>query len=354
VQFTLNPGGVVSRHVWWYPALRLGFNFNATVAYGTAHHGSTGLVAREIREVTPARWDNIPVVASLDTVLVQVSRFRADAADSSDVVVFAHVPIERMARGIDIASGPVETRFLAVDTRGHVVSDQRSTEVVRFARPDAASRRTFRTRIGAGALAYRVESWQETAGRAARALASTTPLPARGFGTSDLLVADRVVPRDSANAGRWTDLRLLPSVGVLRVGQPFGVAWETYDLAAREGQARYEVSLELLLVDIDRSFLPRPDMTDAELATARLRNVVARVLGGLGDIVGTTAEGDARIALRYTRARGAAGATLPVTLDWLSLELGDAPRGRYELALTVRDLATGERTTTSRVLRVVP
>lgn len=116
----------------------------------------------------------------------------------------------------------------------------------------------------------------------------------------------------------------------------------------RDGQARYEVTLELVLEEVDRSL----DAGDSS-AVARMRNVVARVLGGIGDVAGLTAEGDARIALRYTRARSAAGPVLPAALDWLSLELGDAPRGRYELMLTVRDLATGERRTTSRTLRVV-
>jgi GWxTD domain-containing protein len=362
VRFTLNAGSVVSQHVWWYPAMRLGFVFDATVGYGTATMAfDLRNFAEETRQLAPARWDNVPVVATLDTVLVQAARFRAPAGDSTDLVVFAQLPVERMAKGIDVASGTVETRFLATDARGRPVADERSSEVVRFARPDAAARRTFRTRIAPGQHAVRVEAWQETAGKAARAITSIAAEPPRGAGTpalatSDLLVADRVAPRDSASAARWTDLRLVPSVGVLRVGQPFGIAWETYDLTVREGQARYEVSVELVLVEVDRSLQLRPDMSASEQATAKLGNVTARVLGGIGDIVGTTAKGDARIALKYTRARGApaGAATMPVALDWLSLELGDAPRGRYDLTLTVRDLATGQRRTTTRSVRVVP
>lgn len=366
VRFTLNQGGVVSQHVWWYPATRIGFVFDATVGYGTAAIAfDQRNFAEQARHLAPSRWDNVPVIATLDSVQVQTARFRAGGAaldDSTDLVVFAELPIERMAKGIDVATGTVETRFVATDARGRTVADERSSEVVRFARPDAASKRAFRTRLAPGEHAVRVEAWQETAGKAARAIAALRAEPARGAGTralatSDLLVADRVVPRDSASATRWTDLRLVPNVGTLRLGQPFGIAWETYDLAARDGQARYEVTLELVLVEIDRSFLPRADMTQAELASARVKHLAARVLGGIGDVVGTTAEGDARIALRYTRARGGAGAggaTLPVALDWLSLELGDAPRGRYELTVTVRDLATGERRTTSLAVRVVP
>lgn len=351
-QFTLAGSGTSTTHVWWYAdPVRFGFVFDAQVAYGTARHGfGSEHLVEDARELAPASWRNVPVLATMDSVLVQPVRFRG-TRDSTDLVVYARLPIERMLRGSDLATATVTTRFLASEGDGAVAADTVSSETVRVDRPDATSRRAFRTRLGDRSLAVRVEAWQPTLERAGRALATVAPLPASGFGTSDLLVADRVEPRDSARATRWTDLRVVPGMLQLRVGQPFGLAWETYGLAAAAGESRYEVTLELVLERIDRGLVA----DTAQDGTVRrsgdpLVNLMARAIGGLADAAGLTAEGEARVSLRYQRSRTAG----PVALEWLTLELGDAPRGFYTLEVTVRDLATGARARTARRLRVVP
>lgn len=350
-QFTLAGSGTSTTHVWWYAdPVRFGFVFDAQVAYGTARHGfGAEHLVEDARELAPASWMNVPVLATMDSVLVQPVRFRG-ARDSTDLIVYARLPIERMLRGSDLATASVTTRFLAAASDGSVAADTASSETVRVDRPDATSRRAFRARLGAQSLAVRVEAWQPALERAGRALTTVAPLPTAGFGTSDLLVADRLEPRDSARAARWTDLRVVPSMLQLRVGQPFGIAWETYASGAAEGQARHEVTLELVLDEIDRGRVADtlPDGT-IRSEGGRVVNLLARAVGGLADVAGLTAEGDARVSLRYQRTRTAA----PVLLDWVTLELGDAPRGRYTLEVTVRDLVTGARTTTRRSLRVV-
>lgn len=105
-----------------------------------------------------------------------------------------------------------------------------------------------------------------------------------------------------------------------------GLLWETYDLAADEGSARYRVAITLDKVD----------------RTGPL-GVVLRVLGGVGEVAGRTAKGKGRVTLTFDRQVAAR----PAVTDYLTLDLGNAPPGRYRLILDVTDLVS-KRTTTSR------
>jgi hypothetical protein len=179
-------------------------------------------------------------------------------------------------------------------------------------------------------LGYRVEALQAEGGRAARALGSVRLTNDRGFGISDVLVADRVAPR-ADSAARWTDLIIEPNAGVLSPGEAIGVAWETYALTERRGQVRYRVELALTLLEVTRG-----------------ASLSARVIGGIADLIGISGKGEDRVSLSYEQTRVAA----PVMLDYLTLDLADAPAGRYRMTVSVTDLATQQRAVTARELRI--
>jgi hypothetical protein len=66
--------------------------------------------------------------------------------------------------------------------------------------------------------------------------------------------------------------------------------------------------------------------------------------------MGMTAEGDDRVALTYARqaAVGADGAVA----EFVTVELRDAPEGRYTVGITVRDRATGAVASRERSITV--
>jgi hypothetical protein len=82
----------------------------------------------------------------------------------------------------------------------------------------------------------------------------------------------------------------------------------------------------------------------------RGRELSARILGGLVDAVGLSAEGEDRVALRFDRTV-ALDARDRVT-NFVALDLGTAPFGTYTLTLTVRDLVSGRTATQERVMTV--
>ena len=74
---------------------------------------------------------------------------------------------------------------------------------------------------------------------------------------------------------------------------------------------------------------------------------MARIIGGIGDAIGTTATGDDRITLRWDGS----GQVQPggTRVDWVTLDFGDAPAGTYTITVVVTDRTTGqsvERATT--------
>jgi hypothetical protein len=137
-----------------------------------------------------------------------------------------------------------------------------------------------------------------------------------GFAISDLLIADSIHSETTAPM-RWSDLTIAPNLGTIRHGRNLAVAWETYDLGADSTRSS-EYSVEIGLVRTDGS---------------RLGRAVARVLSGtLGR--GEGRGRDDRVAVSFDRRVPAR----PVTLDYLTLDLGDLAPGRYRLTITVTDV----------------
>jgi GWxTD domain-containing protein len=319
----------VSLVMWYYPNGNLHFVFRQPPSYGTAtfdfqYHA----VAADARYVAPVRWTNVPATLQMDSVPVQVVRFRGPG-DSTDVALFAHVPVRRLVEDLDLTTGTIDVGLTLYRGAMRVVERDSGRQTVSVRTPDAVERRSWRRRFAPGELGYRVEALQAEGGRAARGLGLVNLTNDRGFGMSDVLVADRVTPK-ADTAMRWSDLLIEPNAGVLRPRQEIGVAWETYGLTERRGQARYRVEIGLTALEVRRTSLR------------------ARIKGGIADLIGLSAIGTDHVSLSFERVRDAT----PVALDYLMLDLADAPAGRYRLTVQVTDLNTGQQALSNRGLVV--
>ncbi len=317
--------------LWYYPIGNFHFLFRAPPSYGVAtYQGDYRQLAAEVRARAPVGWTNLRIDSEMDSIDVQLARFRG-AADSIDLAVYANVPISRMVRGVDITTGAVDVAFTAFDARARRLARDSTRETVSFVHPENASRRAWRRRFTPGNIYYRVEARQPDAERSARATGALELGAARGFGVSDVVIAERVSPKDDSPR-RWTDFLVTPSASNLRSRQSLGLLWESYELQPRQGANSYRIEIVLTVIKV-----------------ARPSSFVARIIGGAADAIGTSAKGDEQVALSYTAQKPARS----VQVDHLTLELGNAPAGEYRLSLRITDLATGQTASTSRPLTVI-
>ncbi len=315
--------------LWYYARGGLHFFFNQPPTYGTARLTlPDASVAEETRQRFPVSWGNVRVARQLDSIPVQVARFRA--GDSVDVATYADLPLRSLARGADLSRAPIDVGYIVLDGQAHVMIRDSTRQLVDTAAANVVQDRAWRFRMAPGFFAFHVEAFQPTSDRAAR-VADTLRLRAdHDFGLSDLLVARNLTSRSDPPT-RWTDMLITPSAGRLARRQPFGVLWESYDLAARDGSVTYVV--QLTLARTDRS---------------RLANIVARVLGGTSGPFQASANAE-RVTLSFTRQ----AAARPALVDYLMVDPGDLPAGRYRLTLEVTDRTSGRTAHRDREITIV-
>jgi hypothetical protein len=197
--------------------------------------------------------------------------------------------------------------------------------------------RAWRRRIPAGSFIYRIEAHQPDVVRGARAVGSTlsgrdSTFALSGFGISDIVVAERVMPREGSAASRWSDFNVVPSVGRLRQGQSIALLWETYDLGVRDNANRYKVEVSLTKHRREGAI-----------------GMAARVVGGVAGAVGKSDKGQGKVTLRYDRNIAAT----PAAVDYLTLDLGNAPTGRYTMRVEIIDGVSGKRVARERLVTIV-
>jgi GWxTD domain-containing protein len=304
--------------ILWNYRIGLAFAFRLMPMFGTAE---SVIEARHMQEerfaLYPVRWDNVPVARRIDTIATLVSRFRGEG-DSTDVLVAAEIPTGRLARKLDITSGTLRFGFLAFGISSNVLARDTSSMLVQFDDTDslATLRRAWQMRLAAAPeVGFRVEALQPENGRGARAVGALALTRTTGFGLSDVLIADSVATSGGL-AMRWSDLAVAPNAGRIRRGRDIALVWETYDLAADSTNSS-EYSVEISLVRTDGS---------------RIGRAIARVIGGtLGR--GEGQGRDDRVAVSFDRRVPAR----PVTLDYLTLNLGGLDPGQYRLTIKVTD-----------------
>jgi GWxTD domain-containing protein len=317
--------------VWVYKASQLRFMFSMVPGFSrTTFAGDFRAFYNEVRDLFPVRFDNVPLVANMDTILVQFDQFRGEDTSSTELGVFSFMPIGRMARGAPTKQLNLETVALLRDGRMQTVQRDHRTEVIQSRDSLQIERRSYRFEVEPKEYLLRVEARLPDIERAAR---STSDLLIRPYGTdslaiSDLLVAHRVAPRDSAFK-RWTDFFINPSVGRFVPNDSVGLLWETYNLKPdSSGIAHYTVDVRITIHSLER------------------KGFAARIFGGLGDAVGLTGKGDDEVALTYDRNVPAERGGRQV--DYLMVQLQDAPLAEYAVTLRITDHTANKSVQTIR------
>ena len=160
--------------------------------------------------------------------------------------------------------------------------------------------------------------------------------PTGTLALSDILVARRIQQRPGVPAIRSRDdILVVPNASLTFAPRDTAhLYWEAYGLQPDStGNGRVRVELALTLRRLERG-----------------SNPVVRVIGGLADVVGVSAEGDDRVVLRYDRSIALDASDRQA--NYLALDLGEAPAGAYTLELTVIDLTNGRRVVQRRDLTV--
>jgi GWxTD domain-containing protein len=320
---------------WLYVKPRFLFHFYLMPGYSRAHFaGDTEWQLSQAQEESPARFDNIPIMRTLDTILVQAARFRG-RGDSLAVLVMGAIPLRRMTDSVALRDMPLITGALVADPMGRELARDRQPTTVTGTEAGELQYRSFRLHLAPGDYLLRVEAHLPAIDRGARGMQSL-PVPAigrAGLALSDVLVAERVVPRDST-ARRWDDFLIEPNAARFEPGEPVGLLWEIYQLTPDStGATRYDVSLVITVEAIDRS----------------RASWFARLLGDVGDRMGVTAVDDDRVSLTYRREHPVSAAE---QVEHLIVELRDAPMGRYRLEVVVTDLVSGQSAAATRTFAI--
>jgi GWxTD domain-containing protein len=332
-QVTVGAGGsgLQSVTLAWVYSPQLVFFFDLVPGFATARTMfNDKWWVDELKAAVPVLWENVATTKLLDTIPIRITRFRA-GRDSVDAVVAAHIPMDSLTRGVEMARVPVDVDFRVYDeftrTRG-VESVQASVA------PDSAPpmSRVWTRRVGPGINVIRVEALQLDTRRAARAMSRLDPVPTTGFGMSEVLLGGKPALRvASGPARRWTDVAMEPNAGTFAAGSSIGLLWEMYDFAERDGSTKYRIAITVDRVD-----------------RTGVAGFAARLVDGLGRTLGRQQTTRSNLTISFERSAAAA----PALVEFLSLDLADATAGAYRLRVEVTDSGTGQKTSRQTEFRI--
>jgi GWxTD domain-containing protein len=242
--------------VWYYPRTDREFVFTGPPAMNFAifagnHRGYT----EQNREDAPFLLDNLPIALAMDTMPVQIVRFRGPTAKRGELLIAASLPTDHLYKTAEIDRGTLETSVrigpLAEMRLAHI-----DTMSVTIPVAKRAQRVWVDTLNAGGDYRVRVEMRDPALANAGRAHADLTMLAAdtTKLATSDLMMAYR---RTATNAsdGRWRERGLVPMAElVVAPRDTFTVYWEMYGLRPdNERRVKYEVRLVISIEQIERT-----------------------------------------------------------------------------------------------------
>jgi len=322
--------------VWFYPRTEVEFVFTGPPAMNIAiFAGNHRGFAEEQREEAPFLLDNVTMAMAIDTVPIQIARFRGTSPATTELLVAASVPTEQLYKNAEIDVGMLEASLRIgpqaaltvahVDTTSITLPSQRRLARVWLDTVSAGSDYRVRVEVRDPAL-------QNAMGRAQADL-DLLPASPPSLSSSDLVFANRL-PVPTGAIGRFNAIGLVPRGDlVLAQRDTFSVYWENYGLRPdADGRLKYEVRLVVTLEQIERT------------------GGVNRFFGGLSDMFGVSQEGDQQMGLRFDRNEPL-GARDRVP-ELVTIGLGTAPSGRYRLDLIVTDKTTRDVTRTSRTFHI--
>ena len=323
--------------VWYYPRTEVEFVFTGPPAMNVAiFAGNHRGYSEEQRQEAPFLLDNIALALAVDTVPIQVARFRGATAGTGQLMIAASIPTGRLYTGAEIDRGSLESS-VRIGPLGAIKLARLDTVSVTLPAASRLSRLWVDTLTAGQNVRLRVEvrdaSLRNAMGRASSDLTMLTTDSTK-LSNSDLVFANRL-PSQGAITGRWNTIGLVPRGDlVLAQRDTFSLYWESYGLKPdADGRLKYEIRLIVTLEEIDRG-----------------TNGVRRFLGGISDVVGLSTEGDEQLGLRFERNEPLGGRDRVPEL--VTLGLGSAPAGRYHLELIVTDRNSKQVTRTQRQFHI--
>ncbi|WP_373068487.1 GWxTD domain-containing protein [Gemmatimonas sp.] len=299
---------------------------NARIAFADRDY------VERIKNSVPVSWSNVLATRALDTIPLRIARFRS-GADSSDAVIVALVPIDSLVAtsGLDRAPVDLEVRIFDQFVKVRGLEVEQSTFATNSANDPLD--RVWTRRLGPGINVVRVEALQADSKRGARAMARLTPAVNVGFGMSDVLLGSKPELRSGVTTpSQWRDVAMTPNVGSIAQGTSLGLLWEMYDLVPRDGMTKYRVAITV----------EREDRKGAI-------GFAVRVLDNVGRAVGRTQQ---QSRDRFTISFDRQGSALPVLVEYLSLDMTQAPTGGYRLHVEVTDLSNQKKTARNTEFRI--
>jgi len=291
------------------------------------YYASTGVeLMREAREIVPATYGNITSIAALHPVPIQIARFRGASVDEVAVEIHAELPLEELARDVDLTAMELETGLYLMSKTGNRILALRDTALIAPLEADARNPvRSWRLLLPpaqgllAGVETRDAITWRVAAGR--------DTFSAVRFGdslsVSDILVAHSIRPLVE-DARRRGDLDIDPSADLtLAPAEPLGLYYEIYGLEPdAEGFAGFDVALTVTVKSLNRE-------------GTILGEGPFQILAQLADAWGFSVVGDDRVELRFSRVVDMRGRDR--TVEYQNLDLNRAPPGDYEVTVQVWD-----------------
>ncbi len=319
--------------VFSYPALDLAFVFSGPPAMNSAGFaGDFRDVADQRRNDEPFRLDAVSATTRVDSMSVQVARFRGRSADEYQVVTAASAQPARFYDGVDIDRGVLSIRsfrgspdrFRLVDSR-QVTVPLPTTQAIEYQRVDTLPLGDHRVRIEV------VDAGVQSAAARASVTLSLPLVRDTALVLSDILLGSRA----SASTGRalhsLADAGMRPLFGTrIAPRDTFSLYVEAYGLRPNaQGDVQLEITLAVTLLEIYRSGA-----------------TIERWLGNVADAFGLTPEGDKQLGMRFSKTERLEGRDRVPLLT--SIGMGTAPNGRYRLDVLVREVASDRRSQVSR------
>lgn len=319
---------------WVYNNPKAFFSFSLTPGFASVWFTQTTRTESDyLKESRPVSWNNVRARAPLDSIPLHVARFRG-SRDSTDVVVAARVPLDSLLGNVEMDELPVLLRVKAMDaaSRSRTIDSTMQTVV----RPVAAPSReqSWRLRADSGVSILRVEALQPDVDRAARAVSVLAPLSTRGFDMSDIMLGSPTGDATGAAAAprRWNNAGMTPRTGLLGEQRELGLLWEVYEPSVRDGAMQYHVDITL-----------RPKSEPGSTLTiAALPVLGLKLVEKLGRAI-TQRVSPEGISISYERAPPLPPDGPVVSVEYLSIDLSNMPKGRYELTVTTEDPITKKR-----------
>jgi len=294
--------------------------------------GEEGVLAREYRAIRPNSYHNIPAIPKLYAIPSQIARFRADEPGWVATELHVAIPIDSLLGDTHLRSSVISTGLFLLNPEGQAILREVKSITVSRDGPVGSGLRSWRLVLPPGGpLLVGIEARHQVTWRtaAARDTFTATAFPEDLLSLSDLLLADQL-RRLSPAPSRRSELDIAANVGLrYSVGQPVHMYYEIYGLQRGESDvASYNVAISVKVTRLHREGL------------------IASFLGPLADAWGFSIVGDDRLELRYHREVEMIG--LDRALEFLSLDLLDAPPGEYEIRVQVWDRLSEQLASRSR------